>query len=82
MPGTAPDRQALFVAAAGLFHVMPTVLEQTRGFILYILGGLIVVALILVAMGYMAATPASGAKPKAKKEEAPEAAATEPMGDE
>jgi excisionase family DNA binding protein len=59
------------VTAAGLFRVMPTVLEQTRGFILYALGGLIVVALMLMAMGFMAAKPTTGAEPKAKKEKPP-----------
>jgi excisionase family DNA binding protein len=56
------------VAFSGLFNIMPAVLAQTRGIILYILGGLLVFAFILMIIGLMSG---SSAKPRAKKERMP-----------
>ncbi len=62
------------VAVAGLQESMPAILSSVQGLIMYILGGIIVVALILTAVGFM---PAGGPKapksPKEKKEKPPEA---------
>ncbi len=54
------------VAVAGLQESMPAILSTVQGLIMYVLGGIIVVALILTAIGFM---PAGGPKaPKEKKE--------------
>ncbi|MFA5553230.1 MAG: helix-turn-helix domain-containing protein [Phycisphaerae bacterium] len=58
------------VAIAGLFDMMPTVLRQTRNIMLYVLGGVFVLAFIFMIMGFMA----GGSKqPKVKKEKQPKA---------
>lgn len=58
------------VASSGLFNILPTILAQTRGIILYVLGGLLGFALILMIMAMMA----GGSKgPKVKKEKKPKA---------
>ena len=60
------------VAITGLFDIMPIVVEKARGYMVYILGGIIVVAIILAIMGFMAGSggsadkPAKKSKPKAK----------------
>ena len=54
------------VTVAGLQESMPAILSTVQDLIMYVLGGIIVVALILTAVGFM---PAGGPKaPKEKKE--------------
>jgi hypothetical protein len=54
------------VTVAGLQASMPAILSTVQGLIMYVLGGIIVVALILTAVGFM---PTGGPKtPKPPKE--------------
>ena len=56
------------VAVAGLQESMPAILSTVQGLIMYVLGGIIVMALILTVVGFM---PAGGPKPPKEKKEKP-----------
>jgi len=59
------------VTVAGLQESMPAILSTVQGLIMYILGGIIVVALILTVVGFMPAGGPKAPKPPKEKKEKP-----------
>jgi excisionase family DNA binding protein len=59
------------VTVAGLQESMPAILSTVQGLIMYVLGGIIVVALILTAAGFMPAGGPKAPKPPKEKMEKP-----------
>jgi len=73
------------VAVAGRRAVMPAILESIQGVIWYVMGGLAVVAILIVGIPLMfAAKPGKASakkKPKARKKKAGKASAPPPQGE-